>query len=565
MISRSLYRAAPAFQKACPHHAAARRPLRQAPPPRISRDRLGNSPARPGFGLATAIAVGVLAIVAVPLLVVGMLVPTRFKPVVFRTGVYAVIPGLLTFSAACTVGLFAGFSAGFIAGVAGFVGGIILAQKISKKWWPRPWDPIRAEIAWPTEGGPQAKTQYREIPSFGKKPSRAAMALRALWYAAVSATSGGAAGDLYFRPSDSPYRLNSSDWFDPQRPHGIFGAALKFEKADQRLSNAEVANLQINKPCFSLPMSQGNINYIRAGNPDGQTILLMPGVPTHIYDFHRLIQALSAKGYDVVAVDPPGVGWSTYNAANYDFTYNDNAAFWCGVVHRLGLKDVTAVAYSWAMPELSHTLLTYGKDVPSIKRIVSLSGYAPGIVRGHQSNDPIEDLLTNRYIGPSATRAFAGLPFGMTPEQTYEEMFTGVMPQHELDQIAGEWAKVWRRDNHLGLFMSAQTTAGINNRWRAHRETMDHSNRYYQMMTPYRATANLAGMPTLVLAGEQDTVIRTDTETAVQYGERLAEGLRVLTHAPNATNFRALKTGHGAVLEEAPQIADAIDGFIQNN
>lgn len=144
----------------------------------------------------------------------------------------------------------------------------------------------------------------------------------------------------------------------------------------------------------------GKIDYVRAGDPEGQTLLLIPGKFGSWFDYHLLIIELAKMGYDVMAVSQPTHGYSQANRARFDFygtqpsTYGE---FWSYWIRALDLSDVTIVASSFGLGEVVEAVLEQ-EDLP-ITGFVSINGYAPEI---HQEMIPSIDydgLLGGRH-GP---------------------------------------------------------------------------------------------------------------------------------------------------------------------
>lgn len=67
-----------------------------------------------------------------------------------------------------------------------------------------------------------------------------------------------------------------------------------------------------------------DIFYREAGNPDDPAILLMHGYPNSSFLFRKLMPALAAENYYVVAPDFPGFGYSSYPAADaFQYTFEN--------------------------------------------------------------------------------------------------------------------------------------------------------------------------------------------------------------------------------------------------
>jgi len=86
--------------------------------------------------------------------------------------------------------------------------------------------------------------------------------------------------------------------------------------------------------------------YIELGDPDGEPILFVHGVPTWSYLWRNVLPYVKVPGRRLIAVDLMGFGRSE-KARNGDIGYFDHAGYFAGFIEALGLKNVTLVLHDW--------------------------------------------------------------------------------------------------------------------------------------------------------------------------------------------------------------------------
>lgn len=89
------------------------------------------------------------------------------------------------------------------------------------------------------------------------------------------------------------------------------------------------------------------LHYVDEGPRDGAIVLLMHGEPSWSYLYRRIIAALAAKGYRVIAPDLIGFGRSDKPAARTDYTYERHVAWMSQWLGKLDLKNVTLFCQDW--------------------------------------------------------------------------------------------------------------------------------------------------------------------------------------------------------------------------
>ena len=86
------------------------------------------------------------------------------------------------------------------------------------------------------------------------------------------------------------------------------------------------------------------LHYAEAGSGD-DVVLCLHGWPQHWYEWRRLMPALAADGYRVIAPDLRGFGWSEAPADGYE---KENLADdVLALLDELGLERVKLVGHDW--------------------------------------------------------------------------------------------------------------------------------------------------------------------------------------------------------------------------
>ncbi len=87
-----------------------------------------------------------------------------------------------------------------------------------------------------------------------------------------------------------------------------------------------------------------NIRYIDLGLASRGTILLMHGIPTWGFLYHRVIPTLVKSGYRVIAPDFLGHGWSD-RRDRFDRSFQDQARMIVTLLHALQIKQIDVVGH----------------------------------------------------------------------------------------------------------------------------------------------------------------------------------------------------------------------------
>lgn len=87
------------------------------------------------------------------------------------------------------------------------------------------------------------------------------------------------------------------------------------------------------------------VHYVDEGQ--GETVLLMHGVPSWSYLYRKMIPPLVAAGYRVVAPDLVGLGRSDKPSKREDYSYARYVMWMSDVVKGLGLTNITFFCQDW--------------------------------------------------------------------------------------------------------------------------------------------------------------------------------------------------------------------------
>lgn len=257
---------------------------------------------------------------------------------------------------------------------------------------------------------------------------------------------------------------------DPGRPGDVMGKYGPTKSSqlgqdvsrvpDQRLADHELHRLLENTPTFSLDTPWGRIDYARAGNPNGPTILYIPGIPGQKYDFGELQMRLAKRGYDVVSLSPTGLGYSTRND-NFRFRLDEYAAEYRYVIKALGLHDITLIGNSFGGLTTVHTLTTYGPKDLDVSRLVLFDPVSPGIYPKNLDIPSGEKILGSEWLGPPGLMFTAWMP-GMGLRSTYEDYFAHFADKQLAARLVNEYLRPWYQDSMLwGAVLSPTIVSNI--------------------------------------------------------------------------------------------------------
>lgn len=89
------------------------------------------------------------------------------------------------------------------------------------------------------------------------------------------------------------------------------------------------------------------MHYVDEGPRNGQVVLLLHGNPSWAYNYRKMIPALTAAGYRVIAPDLIGFGRSDKPEQRSAHTYNNQVQWMSSFVRSLGVRNITLYCQDW--------------------------------------------------------------------------------------------------------------------------------------------------------------------------------------------------------------------------
>ena len=267
------------------------------------------------------------------------------------------------------------------------------------------------------------------------------------------------------------------------------------------------------------------IAYREAGDPNAPTLLLLHGFPTSSHMFRNLIPALADK-YHVIAPDFPGFGASDMpHAGDFDYSFANIAVMMSELLDRKSVDQYTVYLMDYGAP-VGFRMFAEHPDRVSGFVIQNGNAYEEGL---REFWDPIKAY----WAEPSkengdALRGFLTLDATkwqfthgtQNPEAISPDNFWHV--QYLLDRPGNQ-------DVQLELFLDYGTNVAEYPKWQA----------LFREHQP----------PALLMWGKNDHIFP-------------AEGAHPYTRDLQDLEFHLLDTGHFALEEYGPQIADRMIAFM---
>jgi pimeloyl-ACP methyl ester carboxylesterase len=89
------------------------------------------------------------------------------------------------------------------------------------------------------------------------------------------------------------------------------------------------------------------MHYVDEGPKDGEVVLLLHGQPDWSYLYRKMIPLIVDAGHRVIVPDMIGMGRSDKPTDIHTHTIYAHAAWWCELIEKLGLKDLTLFGQDW--------------------------------------------------------------------------------------------------------------------------------------------------------------------------------------------------------------------------
>lgn len=264
-----------------------------------------------------------------------------------------------------------------------------------------------------------------------------------------------------------------------------------------------------------------SVHYQEFGDSSKPTILLIHGYTASLYVWHATAPALADNGFHVVAIDLVGFGYSE-KPAWFDYSIVSQARIVSRFMDRLGIGRATVIGNSYGGAVAATVALDYPERV---EKLVLVDTVCNDEVKNH----PVLKLAALRGIGELVT------PFLVDSKAYLRHRMHNTLAaaNHHLiddDRVNSVIRPLRAADAHRSLLKTSRN-------WTADRIEQD---------------ANLIKQPTLIIWGEEDTVI------PIKNGYKLNE--EILN-----SRFVILRNCGHVPPEEKPEIfTDLITGFCRD-
>ncbi|AGA59432.1 putative hydrolase or acyltransferase of alpha/beta superfamily [Thermobacillus composti KWC4] len=147
------------------------------------------------------------------------------------------------------------------------------------------------------------------------------------------------------------------------------------------------------------------LHYIRKG--EGTPVVLLHGGVLRANDFDQVVERAAACGYEAIAFDRPGYGYSERPPRA---TPADQARLIHGALKQMGVEKPIIVGHSWS----GLLALTYALHYPDdVSGVVTLAGAMYKEEYPAEHGDPISRLAAAPVVGPIFVNTVPGSPLGM--------------------------------------------------------------------------------------------------------------------------------------------------------
>ncbi len=268
-----------------------------------------------------------------------------------------------------------------------------------------------------------------------------------------------------------------------------------------------------------------NIFYREAGSKENPAIVLLHGFPTSSHMFRNLIPALSDR-YHLIAPDYPGYGNSSMpSATEFDYSFDNLARVVDDFIQELGLKRYSLYVMDYGAP-VGYRIAAKHPDRIQSLIVQNGNAYDEGLLdfwkpiktywreRNETNAVPLRKLFTMEATKWQYTNGVQRLE-AISPDNW-------IVDQSLMDRPGNQ-------EIQLALFYSYGSNPPLYPKWQE----------YFREYQP----------PTLIVWGKNDAIF--PAEGAYPYQRDLKN-----------VEFHLLNTGHFALEEEGPAIAELIRGFL---
>ena len=219
-----------------------------------------------------------------------------------------------------------------------------------------------------------------------------------------------------------------------------------------------------------------SVHYQEFGDASKPTLLLIHGYTASVYVWHASAPLLAENGFHVVAIDLLGFGYSA-KPASFDYSITSQARMVSRFMNRIGIGRATVVGNSYGGAVAATLALDYPERV---EKLVLVDAVCNDEVKNH----PLLKLAAVPGIGEMVT------PFIVDSKRFLRRRMHNTLAaaNHHLidnDRVDSVIRPLRAADAHRSLLMTSRN-------WHADRIEQD---------------ANLIKQPTLIIWGEEDTVI----------------------------------------------------------
>jgi pimeloyl-ACP methyl ester carboxylesterase len=271
-----------------------------------------------------------------------------------------------------------------------------------------------------------------------------------------------------------------------------------------------------------------DIFYREAGSADAPTILLLHGYPTSSHMFRNLIRDLS-DCYHLLAPDYPGFGRSEQPPmAEFDYTFDNMSTIVEGFLEALNVDKFSIYLMDYGAP------IGYRIAAKYPERMEALI-----VQNGNAYEEGLRDfwIPIKKYWNEKTTENGKALEGFHSPDGLKWQYTDGVRDVEKIspDNWHVDLQHLTRPENNdiqLAMFYDYRTNVPLYPAWQA----------YFREHQP----------PTLIVWGKNDVIFP-------------AEGAHPYKRDLKNLEFHLLDTGHFALEEDGPQIAQLIRAFMKKN
>ena len=218
------------------------------------------------------------------------------------------------------------------------------------------------------------------------------------------------------------------------------------------------------------------VHYQEFGDPADPPVILLHGYTASVYVWKTSAPLLADAGFHVVAIDLVGFGY-TEKPRFFDYTIQSQARMVSRFMDRLGIGRATLLGSSYGGAVAATLALDYAERVEKLVLV-------DAVINDDLKSHPILKLASLRGLGEVIT------PFLADSKRLMRHRMRGTIhpANHHLvdeDRVNAIRRPLFAADGHHSLLATSRA-------WDANRITAD---------------ANLINQPTLIIWGEEDTVI----------------------------------------------------------